>query len=141
MLSLKPWPFVQSFFDMHAPRQPNALPNNCLCPLFFLFLLLFCFFGDFAFSEYFCTIAVPSLCGECVVRFFSSGWCFLPCDHRLDFLLQLIRGYARIQSIKSINQPSEKSKLSLKTHDSSERELVKNTITAEDPILSGWTRQ
>ena len=38
MLSLKPPPFVQSFFDMHAPRQPHTVPNNCLRPF------LFCFF-------------------------------------------------------------------------------------------------
>ena len=24
-ISLKPWHFVQSFFDMHAPRQPHAV--------------------------------------------------------------------------------------------------------------------
>ena len=27
----------------------------------------------------------PFLYGEYVVRFVPSGWCFLPCDHRLDF--------------------------------------------------------
>ena len=42
MISLKPRPFVQSFFDMHKSRQPHMfLP-------FFSF-----FFGDVAFSEYF----------------------------------------------------------------------------------------
>ena len=36
----KPRPFVQSFFDMQAPRQPHVF-------------LSFCFVGDVAFSEYF----------------------------------------------------------------------------------------
>ena len=39
----------------------------------------FCFFGDVAFSEYFCTITIFSLYGEYVVlnsTFFPSGWCF-----------------------------------------------------------------
>ena len=51
MLSLNPLPFVQSFFDMHAPRQPHAVNLTNVCVF-----LSFCFFGDVAFSEYFCTI-------------------------------------------------------------------------------------
>ena len=54
------------------------------CFFLFLFLLFFvssffCFFGDVAFSEYFCTITIFSLYGEYVVlnsTFFPSGWCF-----------------------------------------------------------------
>ena len=48
-LSLKPRPFVKSFFDMHAPRQPHV------------FLPFSLFFEDVALSEYFCTITVFSL--------------------------------------------------------------------------------
>ena len=57
---------------------------NCLRP--FSFWLFFCFFGDVAFSEYLCTIAVLSLFGEYVVRFIlpdgvffylvTTGWIF-----------------------------------------------------------------
>ena len=70
--------------DSHA-----QLPNICLCPLLFLFR--FCFFGDVAFSEYFCTIiiAVSFLYGEDVVRSPLPDVVFLPCDHRLDFDINL----------------------------------------------------
>ena len=34
LLSLKPQPFVQSFFDMRTPRDSHTqLPNNCPCPV------------------------------------------------------------------------------------------------------------
>ena len=49
MLSLKPWPFVQSSFDMQAPRYPHVF--------FFVFLI----FLYVAFSEDVCTIAALSL--------------------------------------------------------------------------------
>ena len=93
-LSLKPRPFVQSFFDIHACRQPHELPNSCLHPFLFLCLLFFsflfsflfpCFFGDVAFSEYFLPIVVFSLYGEYAVGFFLPDGGFLPCDHGLDF--------------------------------------------------------
>ena len=75
MLSLKPRPFVQSSFDMQAPRYPHVL-------IFF--------FGDVAFSDYFCcTIFAFSLYGEYVGRYFLPNGVFLPCDHGLDFLHQL----------------------------------------------------
>ena len=53
-----------SFFDMHnTPQQPHVfLP---------FFPLLFCFFGDVAFSEYFCTITVSSLYGEYSTSYIS----------------------------------------------------------------------
>ena len=59
----------------------------CVCVFFFPFCLLF---RDAAFSEY---IFVPfplSVCMDYRVRrtFFPST--FLPCDHGLDFLHQLI---------------------------------------------------
>ena len=44
MLSLKPRPFVQSFFDMQAPRQPHVFLSFFLC------------FFDVAFSEYFVSL-------------------------------------------------------------------------------------
>ena len=49
MLSLKPWPSVQSSFDMQAPRKPHV----------------FFFFEDIAFSGYFFVPLFPlSLCME-----------------------------------------------------------------------------
>ena len=36
-------------------------------------------------TDTFCTIAVFSLYGEYVVRFFLPNGVFLPCDHGLDF--------------------------------------------------------
>ena len=84
LLSLKPRLFVQSLLDIHAPRQPHAVPQQLSAP-FFCFFVLFCFFGNVAFSEYFCTIAVFSLYGEYVVRSFFPNGVFLPCDHGLDF--------------------------------------------------------
>ena len=44
---------------MHAPRQPTRVSSFSL--------ICFCFFGDVAFSEYFCTIAVLSLHAQYVV--------------------------------------------------------------------------
>ena len=49
------------------------------------------------FPSIFCTISAFSLYGEYVVRSFLPNGVFLPCDHGLDFLHQLI--YVRIQSI------------------------------------------
>ena len=42
------------------------------------------------FPSIFCTIAVFSLYGEYVVRSFLPNGVFLPCDHGLDFLHQLM---------------------------------------------------
>ena len=96
-----------SYPDMYEPPQPHAVTyNNCLRPFLYLFLPFFCFlFGDVAFSEYFCTIAVVSLYGEYVipVRLFPSDGVFLPCDHGLDLdldIISYITFHARIQSIK-----------------------------------------
>ena len=44
VLSMNPLPFVQSFFDMHAPRQLHAFSLTTVGNLF-----CFCFFGDVAF--------------------------------------------------------------------------------------------
>ena len=89
MLSLKPRPFVKSFFDiMQVPRWP------------YLFLLLFFLFVIWRcplFRVCFCTIAVFSLYGEYVVRF-PFGWCFCTLRPRAGFFTQ---AYVRIQPIKS----------------------------------------
>ena len=77
MLSLKPRPFVQSSFDMQAPRQPHVFS------FFFPFVCLEMAF----FPSIFCTIAVFSLFREYLVcSFLSNNDVFLSCDHGLDFL-------------------------------------------------------
>ena len=52
-----------------------------------MYQYVFCFFGDVAFSEYFCTITISFLhfIESNVERFFLQDSFFLPCDHRLDF--------------------------------------------------------
>ena len=65
----------------------------------------FCSSGNITFSEHFCTIAVFSLYGEYVVRFFVPDGVFPPCDHGLDFFYT---SYVRIQSI---SQPIDQSKV------------------------------
>ena len=74
MLSLKPWPFVQSSFDM--------APDSHAC---FFLLFPFVYLEVSLFPSIFCTIAVFSLYGEYVVRSFLPNGVFLPCDHGLDF--------------------------------------------------------
>ena len=64
LISLKPRPFVQSFFDMHAPRQSHAV-TNCL-RTFCFYLFLFFFFSSLE-TSLFPSIFVPlpfSLCME-----------------------------------------------------------------------------
>ena len=78
MLSLKPRrPFVQSSFDMQAPRYPHV----------FLYFVSFCLFGDVVFSEYFFVpLLLLFLCMESMSYVLSSrNGVFLPCDHGLDF--------------------------------------------------------
>ena len=72
MLSLKSRPFVQ--FSSTCRR-----PDSHTC-----FFFPFVYFEMSLFPSVICTIAAFSLYGEYVVRF-PSGWCFLPCDHELDF--------------------------------------------------------
>ena len=57
----------------------------------YFFLFAFIFVGDVAFSRIF-SIPLPFyfLYGECVTRFPFPGGIFLPCDHGLDCLHQLI---------------------------------------------------
>ena len=63
---------------------------------FLFFLFCFCLFGDVAFSEYFFVPFPLSLCMESrsyVLSFrmvFKERSVFLPCDHGLDFLHQLM---------------------------------------------------
>ena len=47
-----------------------SIATHVFLSFFFLFI------GYVAFSEYFCAIAVSSLYGEHVLRFFPSGWYF-----------------------------------------------------------------
>ena len=57
LLSLKPGPFVLSFFDMHTPRQPHAVTQRLSVSAFVLFIC--CFLEDAAFSEYFVPLSFP----------------------------------------------------------------------------------
>ena len=66
------------------PGSHMQLAHNCLCP--FCFCLFFVSLDMSLFpSIMYSTITVCFLHGEYVVRFSPSGWCFLPCDHGLDF--------------------------------------------------------
>ena len=56
----------------------------------FVFMLSFVYLEMSLFPSIFCTIAVFFLYGEYVVRFFLPDDDFLPCDHGLDFLHQII---------------------------------------------------
>ena len=75
MVSLKPRPFVQSSFDMQAPRKPHV----------FLSFFPFVFLEMTLFPSIFCTnFTAFSLYGEYVVRsFLPDDGVFLPCDHGL----------------------------------------------------------
>ena len=87
LLSLKPRPFVQSFFDIYMRHDSHRkLPHNCLCPLLF-FVFVSVFLGNVTFSIFFGTITVYSLYGEYryVIRFPLPDGVFLPCNHGLDF--------------------------------------------------------
>ena len=84
------------------PDSHTQLPNNnCVRPFSFLFHPFFCFFGDVAFSDYFCTITLWSLYGEYVVRFFLPDDVFPPCDHAWArfFNIGLLREISIKQSI------------------------------------------
>ena len=82
ILSLKPRPFVQSFFDnMQAPRQPHV---------FLFYFFPFVSLDLSLFPSIFCAIAVFSLCVDCAVRFFLPGGVFLPFTTGWIFLHQLM---------------------------------------------------
>ena len=74
LISFKPRPFVQSFFGIHAPRQPHIVTKQ-LSRILFVLCLIFCSFGTAAFSEYFCTGSSRFVCKvRCTL--FPPGWCF-----------------------------------------------------------------
>ena len=83
--SWKPRAFVQSFFDMQAPRSHTYFFLSFFFPFVYLEMSLFpsIFFTISAFSYF-------SLYGEYVVRSFLPNGVSLPCGHRLFFLHQLI---------------------------------------------------
>ena len=58
------------------------------------------------FPFFFCTIAVFFLYGEYVVRFPPPDGVFLPCDHGLVFLHQLMREFNQTNLQSSINSTS-----------------------------------
>ena len=101
MFSLKePWPFVQSFFDIQAPRQPHVF-----LPLSLLFLRRCRFFRVFH---------------HCVWRvrrtFFPSGWCFFYLACTTGWISASPYYYVRIQSIQSINNERLLSDLSFRPY-------------------------
>ena len=81
MLWLKPRPFVQSSFDMQAPRWPHVLISASFFPFVYLEMM-----------SVFPSSFVPfplSFCMESTsVRFSLPNGVYLPCDHGLDFLHQ-----------------------------------------------------
>ena len=102
MLSLKPRPFVQSFFDMYGPRQPHAVTKQ-LSASFFVFVCFF--FFVYLEMSLFLNIFVPVAFSLCIENKYMvcppplPDDVFLPCDERLFFYISLIY-YVRIQSIK-----------------------------------------
>ena len=79
-ITLKPQPFVQPSYDMQAPRS-----RTC----FYIIIIVVIWRCRF-FRVFFCTISASSLYEEYVVRSFLPNGVFLPSDHGLDFLHQLI---------------------------------------------------
>ena len=76
---MKPLPFVQSFFDIHAPRQPHAVILQLSLSSFVCFI-----FGSWEVAlRVFCANGVSPLYKKYFVLV-HSGWCFQPCDHELD---------------------------------------------------------
>ena len=51
--------------------------------------LIFCFFGDVTFSEYYISLLFP-FCMESTLYVFLPDCVFLPCNHGLNFLHQLV---------------------------------------------------
>ena len=124
MLSLKPRPFVQSSFEMHAPRyfffllfiwRCRTITVFSLYHYRFLFVPLpfsLCNITVFSLYHYrfLCTITVFSLYHyrfslnrEYVVRFSLSGGVFLPCDHGWIFFASACVRNHSIQSFHSFN--------------------------------------
>ena len=85
----KPRALVQSFLDMHAPRQPHTVTYQMSVFSFVSFL------GRCRLFRVFCIIAVSSLAGRVLCTFFFRMMFFLPSGHELD----LTSADVRVQSI------------------------------------------
>ena len=105
-LSLKPWPFVQSVFDMNAPRQRNAVSSQLsvssyLCLIFFVSWEM----------SLFLNISVPllfnALYGEYVVHIPLPDRVYLSCGHGLDFGLISLRDNSNEQKSYFIRHTAE----------------------------------
>ena len=109
--SYQPLYCLYTYINRHAGTLTPESGLQESCVFAFPFFLLFFFLGDVTFSEYFCTITVlfvsifvplpfylSLFCtitvflvnGEYIVRFFLPDGVFLPRDHGLDFLHQLV---------------------------------------------------
>ena len=89
MLSLKPRPFVQSFFVLRYACAPTATRSylTTVCLLFFVLVSL----ETSLFPSIFCTSTVFSPYGEyAVCSPFPDNGVFLACEHGLDFLQHLM---------------------------------------------------
>ena len=76
LLSLKPRPLVQLFFDTHAPRQPHAVTQQLSAPFFYFFSFFFVFLVMLLFPSIFVPLQFP-LCMESSTLYFSPpGRCF-----------------------------------------------------------------
>ena len=75
------------------PGSPAQLPNDCLCPLLFMFT--FCFFGEVPFSGYSVSFPFP-LCMESTLLYVSFRVAFF---YLVTTGWILTSAYARIQSI------------------------------------------
>ena len=89
LLSFSPWPFVQSFFDMHAAPTATRRSLTVVCGLFFVSVL---FFEDVTFSEH--HVPLPFICMQSTchvsLRMVCFLFCFQPCDYKLDFDISLL---------------------------------------------------
>ena len=78
-----------AFIESVAPRPGShtQLDDNCLYHLLIMFILFL--FGDVAFFECYLPLPFPFYM-ESMLYVFLQGGVFLPCDHGLGFLHQLI---------------------------------------------------
>ena len=79
--------FNRSSKYMRPDSHTQLLPKNCMC--LFCFLFICCFLGDVAFPEYYVALSFPP-CMESTLNVFFPDDIFLPCDHELGFLHQLM---------------------------------------------------
>ena len=88
LLSLKPRPFVQSFFVLRYACAPTATRSylTTVCVLFVVVVVVVFVSLDMSlFPSIFVPLPFFSLYGEYAVRFPLPNGVFLPCDHWLDF--------------------------------------------------------